>query len=200
MSEIIWTKEKHPDWFYDTPNMKTLIIGSFPPYKTKRNYDFYYPNKQNRFWKILASIALHELKYFEGKEAVNERQGILRKLKVGLQDMGKIIRRKNKSSLDSDIIIEEYFDIIELLKTHPKVQTILISGFSAKNSPYGAFKRYYEEKSGEVLPNKVKALDEFFITTPRKIRCMIVNSTSPLVFKVTLESMVEQFSKYIKPR
>jgi len=55
MEQIIF--ETHPNWCYDIPQMKTLILGSFPPHESKRKYGFYYPNTQNRFWKILAKIA-----------------------------------------------------------------------------------------------------------------------------------------------
>lgn len=200
MSEIVWSFEAHPNWFYDVPNMKVLIIGSFPPYKDKRNYDFYYPNKQNRFWKILAKIAGKNLEFFSGVEAVKERQKIMETLEIGVEDMAKKIRRKNKSSLDRDIVIEEFYDIFKIIKDHPKLETLVIAGFSGPHSPYGGFKRFYEEKTNiySEVPKKVKAGDEFFISCPRKMRCLVVNSTSPLVFKVSFDSMVEQFSKYIK--
>lgn len=73
--EIEITLEKHPDWYIDVPGMRTLILGSFPPHENKRDYEFYYPNKQNRFWKVLAKADKYSLKYFEGKSAVDERDG-----------------------------------------------------------------------------------------------------------------------------
>lgn len=63
---LVLTREVHPDWYYTVPQMKTLIIGSFPPRtntpdikRTFRHYEFYYPNKYNYFWKAL-KYALEE--------------------------------------------------------------------------------------------------------------------------------------------
>ena len=81
--------EKHPNWYHDIPIMNTLILGSFPPAEHKRDFPFYYPNKQNNFWKILASLAKNELKYFQGNNAVLERKRIMEKLNVGVENMGK---------------------------------------------------------------------------------------------------------------
>jgi G:T/U-mismatch repair DNA glycosylase len=88
--------EEHPDWYFDIPVMKTLILGSYLPSPKRYSYPFYYPNKINHFWKILADIARVKLKYFEGEDAVTERKKIMLKLKVGVQNMGKKIKREGK--------------------------------------------------------------------------------------------------------
>ena len=36
-------------------NSKVLILGSFPSVKSRRE-GFYYGNKSNRFWKVIAEI------------------------------------------------------------------------------------------------------------------------------------------------
>ncbi len=41
-------------------NSNILILGSFPSVKS-REENFYYANKQNRFWKVLANIFVDEL-------------------------------------------------------------------------------------------------------------------------------------------
>src|ERR1700741_4648646 len=97
--------EHHPDWYYEIPVMKTLILGSYPPHQNKRDFEFYYPNKQNNFWKILAAIAKTELKYMSGDDAVAEKKQIMKKLKVGVENMGKTIQRRGTSARDTDIVI-----------------------------------------------------------------------------------------------
>ena len=76
------TKERHPDWYYPVQGMRTLILGTFPPHKKKRKYEFYYPNNQNRFWKVMAEIASTELLQTEGTQAVEERRRLMTQLKV----------------------------------------------------------------------------------------------------------------------
>ncbi len=66
--------EHHPNWYHDIPAMHTLILGSYPPHADRRHYEFYYPNKVNRFWNILAGIKGHTLGHFKGEDAVKERK------------------------------------------------------------------------------------------------------------------------------
>ena len=40
---------------YFDEKSKILILGSFPSVKS-REENFYYANKQNRFWKVLAQV------------------------------------------------------------------------------------------------------------------------------------------------
>jgi G:T/U-mismatch repair DNA glycosylase len=89
----------HPDWYYDIPVMKTLILGSYPPHEDKRDYCFYYPNTKNRFWKILSQISGCPLNIYPrfAKEAVEERHVIMKKLCAGVQNMGLEINRKGKA-------------------------------------------------------------------------------------------------------
>jgi G:T/U-mismatch repair DNA glycosylase len=89
-------KEIHPDWYRDVFPMYYLILGSFPPHSKRWDYPFYYPNKINRFWKILAEIAKVNLTVpiTSEKNAVDERFSIMQKLNTGVQNLGKKILRK----------------------------------------------------------------------------------------------------------
>jgi hypoxanthine-DNA glycosylase len=122
--------------------MHTLILGTFPPHKSKRKYEFYYPNTQNRFWKILAEIAGRPLTFKEGAAAVAERKKLMEVLNVGVQNVAKTIRRKGKSSLDENIEIVEYQDLLSIIETHESLRTVLLTGFSGTSSTYSWFVQY----------------------------------------------------------
>ena len=98
------TFETHPQWYHDIPQMDILILGSFPPHVSKRKYEFYYPNTQNRFWRLLADIANFPLGKYEkfSPELVQERHRIMEILKVGIQNMGYLIERKGLGALDGN--------------------------------------------------------------------------------------------------
>ena len=49
---------------------KVLILGSFPSVKS-RQIDFYYGNKQNRFWKMLCGYIGEEI-----PETVQEKKAV----------------------------------------------------------------------------------------------------------------------------
>jgi G:T/U-mismatch repair DNA glycosylase len=49
-------QEIHPWNWYCPSEAKSLIIGTFPPTLRNWSFDFFYPNKNNYFWKIMARI------------------------------------------------------------------------------------------------------------------------------------------------
>lgn len=193
-------EETHPDWFYDIPEMKCLIVGSFPPHEDKRDFNFYYPNTQNRFWDVLALIAGHELKFFSGDDAVKERICIMEKLNVGIQNLGRIIKRKGKSASDKDIKIIECYDILNIVENHPSLSTIILTGYSDTNSSYKCFKRYLKkEKVRFKSTGLVKAGHQFDIYFGRPIRCVVLNSTSSRAAGlIEMDELVSQFRTAIE--
>ncbi|WP_264543089.1 MULTISPECIES: hypothetical protein [Flavobacterium] len=195
--------ETHPNWFYDFSPMKTLVLGSFPPYQSKWSFPFYYPNKQNRFWKVMAQISGIELvaNLSDTRKAIEERKAIMRKLHLGIHDIALKIKRKNNSSLDSNIEIVEFQDIISIVNNHPELEQIVLLGFSAKNSAAQNFIKYTEKQklfAKYPIDFKIASERNFHIyIDKRKINCIILNSTSS-ASRITLEELVSQFSKYIK--
>lgn len=192
-------KEEHPDWYHDLPVMKTLILGSFPPHGDKWTYPFYYPNAQNRFWRVLARIAQYELSPAKGnpERAVRERQTVMEKLQTGVQNLGKTIQRKGKSSLDTDIEITEFQDILGIIRRHPELQRILLPGYSAKNSTFQAFKRYMETEGIAFPVMRPGPETEFTITVDgHTLECVVLYSTSTAT-KIPEAIILQQFSRWI---
>ncbi|MDI9310219.1 MAG: hypothetical protein QM535_08385 [Limnohabitans sp.] len=194
--------ETHPNWFYDFSPMRTLILGSFPPHQSKHSFPFYYPNKQNRFWKVMSAISGIELlnNLSDIDNAIEERKSIMRKLNLGIHDVALKIRRKNNSSLDSNIEIVEFQDIISIVNNHPELEQILLLGFSAKNNAAQNFIKYIEKQkllSKFPIDFKITSESSFFIYIQnREIKCVILNSTSS-ASRITLNELLIQFSKYI---
>lgn len=194
--------ETHPNWFYDFTPMKTLVLGSFPPHQSKHSFPFYYPNKQNRFWKVMSAISGIELlaNLSNIDNAIEERKTIMRKLNLGIHDVALKIRRKSNSSLDSNIEIVEFQDIISIINNHPELEQILLLGFAAKNSAAQNFIKYVEKQkllSKFPIDFKITSESSFCIyIQKRRIKCVILNSTSS-ASRITLSELTNQFSKYI---
>jgi G:T/U-mismatch repair DNA glycosylase len=196
--------ESHPKWYRDVTPMKCLILGSFPPHESKWDYPFYYPNSINRFWKILSDISCKPLQYAKKSEiktkeakckAVEERFQIMRSLNIGVQNVGKIIERKGRSSLDSDIKIKEFQNILSIIESHKELKRILLAGYSASNSTAKSFLKYLSINN---IPYKIDGIcpeKKFFINAfNRKIECVILNSTSTAA-KIKYEELLKQFKK-----
>jgi G:T/U-mismatch repair DNA glycosylase len=193
-------KEDHPDWYYAVQGMRALILGTFPPHVRKRDYEFYYPNNQNRFWKVMAEIANTKLAQNEGPQAVEERKRLMTQLKVGVQNIGKTILRDGVSSLDKDIEITEFQDILGIINQNDSLQAILLTGYSAKTSTYRSFLKYLAEKGihHSPLPEKVRAGYEFTAHFKKPITCIIGNSTSMAAAgSVSCEDLLKQFKSAI---
>ncbi|MDR2594717.1 MAG: hypothetical protein LBC87_08110 [Fibromonadaceae bacterium] len=188
--------ETHENWYRDVPKMNCLILGSFPPNKIRWDYPFYYPNSTNRFWSILAKIAKKTLIYNKGEKAVEERYGIMRLLNVGIQNIGLEIERKDNSADDSKIRIEKFQDILSIIKKHKELEKILLPGYSAPSSTTRAFLKYLDSKNIPYEIKDIKANTEFFINVfDRKIKCVILNSTSRAAAGITEDELLKQFKK-----
>jgi G:T/U-mismatch repair DNA glycosylase len=191
--------ERHPQWYYEPGKMEYLILGSFPPHPSRWSFPFYYPNKINYFWKILAAIAGRPLQYFTGEEAVSERKEIMNALGCGVQNMGKTICRRGNSAKDTDIVILEYHPVLRIIERHPELHTVILAGYSAAHSTYNSFMRYLKLNGiAASPPAKACAGAEFRILLgTREIRCVITNSTSPASF-LKLGFLISQYSRIFK--
>src|SRR5688572_1708382 len=99
---------------YIAKNASSLIIGTFPTVEHRRCFQFFYPNKDNPFWRILGSIAEIDVVPANQINAVKNRQEILEKLNLGITDMGYRIYRHGNSSLDQSIFPIEFMDIFKI--------------------------------------------------------------------------------------
>jgi G:T/U-mismatch repair DNA glycosylase len=196
-----WNTELHPNWYKDVTPMRCLILGSFPPHPSKWAYPFFYPNRRNRFWKILADLAGQPLKSTKHNNelAVKERYSIMRKLEVGVQNLGLEIERKGRSALDTDIRITRFHDIISIIETHPELNRILLPGYSALHSTARSFIKYLHEKGIKVSSIEQIKPDTLFSMElgNRSIECVILNSTSP-ASRVKYDFLLEQFKRHLK--
>jgi G:T/U-mismatch repair DNA glycosylase len=196
-----WNYEEHPNWYKDVSPMRCLILGSFPPHPGKWAYPFFYPTARNRFWKILADLAGETLKWTKADKvkAVEERYEIMKKLEIGVQNLGLEIERKGKSALDTDIRINKYQDITSIIEAHSELRKILLPGYSAMNSTARSFIRYIQQKGIEASAiDQVKPETSFRIQFKgRSIECVILNSTST-ASRVKYDFLLEQFRKNLK--
>ena len=98
---------------------RVLILGSFPSVKS-REIEFYYGNKQNRFWKMLCGYFGEEI-----PQSVDEKKAFLFRRKVALWDM--VVACEIQGSADSSIKNSEIADVDGLLK-QTKIEKVLLNG------------------------------------------------------------------------
>ena len=147
ITKNIYEKEKLPWSEYIPENADKIILGTFPTKKDKRDFEFFYPNKNNKFWKVLANISNCNLTDFNanssGRElAIRERKHILNKLKLAITDIGAIILRQNNSSLDSNLFPIEFTDIFQIIQSNPSIKRIILTSSTKGNSVLSWFEAY----------------------------------------------------------
>jgi len=192
-------EEIHPWNWYIPDGCETVVVGTFPPTRRNWSFDFFYPNKNNYFWKLIARIAGHSLLYNSGEEAVNERKELLNQLKLGVSDMGQIIRRKTDSSLDQNLEIVAYMDIFKLLRENPSVRKLIFTSSSGKSSAIGWFKDYL---SIHRIPFKIlqgkRPLRTSISISGKLLEIVILYSTSPRAgASISFDALTELFANEI---
>lgn len=100
-------------------NDEILILGSMPSVKSLEE-NFYYANKNNRFWPMLSAI------YHCPVETKEQKLLLLEKARIALWDICHSCIRKN--SADATIKEIEPNDIQDLLREEPSIQRIVCNG------------------------------------------------------------------------
>jgi len=192
-------EETHPWKWYVPAGAETIVIGTFPPTRRNWSFDFFYPNKNNYFWKIIARIAGRPLLYISGEEAVNEREELLNHLKLGVSDMGQIIRRKTDSSLDQNLEIVAYMDIFKLLTENPSVRKLIFTSSSGKSSAIGWFKEYLAlHQIPFKIPKGKRPLRTSVIINDKSFEIVLLYSTSPRAgAAISFDDLTELFAREI---
>ncbi len=106
-------------------NSKVLILGSFPSVKS-RAVDFYYGNKQNRFWNMLSKVLNENI-----PDEIEEKKKILKKHHIALWDVIQESDLKGSSDLELTKSNNTTKDFSFLLPPNTKIEKILCNG---KNS------------------------------------------------------------------
>lgn len=105
-----------------TPDSEVLILGSFPSVKS-RQVQFYYGNRQNRFWKMLFGFFGEEV-----RERPEEKKAFLARRHVALWDI--VAACEIDGSSDATIRRCQTADLARVLSAAP-VRRILLNGRAA---------------------------------------------------------------------
>ena len=119
-------------------NSALLILGSFPSVKS-RKIQFYYGNKQNRFWRIVCSYFGEEI-----PETVEDRRKFLLNHKIALWDI--VTECEITGSKDDSIKNFKVADIKTFLQ-NCNIKYIILNGSKA-------YSIFYENYSDLSIPYK----------------------------------------------
>lgn len=193
--------ETHPWKWYVPADARCLVIGTHPPTKRNWSFDFFYPNKRNFFWKIIAELVGKAFVHDEGSPAVAERKQALAALGVGVTDMGFVIERKGDSSLDENIAVVEYMEIHTILELFPSIDTILLMSSSGKTSAKLWFQKYLLAQGIELRFQGKDKVTSYKLAPGRRVSVVILPSPSPRYANANrLAAMTQLYGRYMKPQ
>ena len=124
--------ETHPLKPFLPSNAKLLMLGSFPPPKTRWKMNFYYPNLQNDMWRIFGLVFFEDKNYFlqpEGKDFNDEliRDFLFHK-GIAISDTAQQVIRLEGNAADKSLQIVEPVDLNHLLAQLPDCHAIMTTG------------------------------------------------------------------------
>ncbi|EKE00334.1 MAG: hypothetical protein ACD_22C00047G0020 [uncultured bacterium] len=164
--------ETNPFSVFCPPNAKYFILGSFVAKDGKEgvNYDWYYSNGRNQFWRILEDIYKTELK---GKEA---QQDLFAKLAIAVADIILQCERIGSSSLDTHLtnFVYNIPAISEVLQRNAIEKILFTSKFVEAH-----YKRYFKSLIEE-YPN---------------IELVTLPSPSPRYASMSKEEKIRKYSQ-----
>lgn len=190
--------ETHPLQPFLPSNAKLLILGSFPPPKTRWKMDFYYPNFQNDMWRIVGEVFFQDKDYFIDLEnkAFKEQllKDFLNEKGIAIFDTAyQVIRQKNNAS-DKFLQIVQPTDLAKLLQQIPQCNNLLTTGEKATATLLTQFSAQTQApKIAQMCVGEIKVGNEI-----RKMTLYRLPSTSrayPLPFTQKVEHYRQFFQQ-----
>lgn len=143
--------EQHPLGFFLPENTQLLMLGSFPPPRTRWSMDFYYPNIQNDMWRILGLVFYQDKDYFlKTQKAFCEEKAkaFCREKGIGIGDTAvEVIRLKNNAS-DNFLQVVTPLDPEAILAQIPACKAIVVTGQKAMDTLIAMLPPLEEPKVG----------------------------------------------------
>ena len=127
--------ERHPLEPFLPQNARVLMLGSFPPPKTRWSMEFFYPNWINDMWRIFGYIFYKNKHHFEikgekrfCKESIEQ---FCHEKGIALYDTASEVVRLKDNASDKFLDVVTATDILALLEQIPHCTAIVTTGEKA---------------------------------------------------------------------
>lgn len=124
--------ELHPLDPFLPENGTVLFLGSFPPPRNRWSMDFFYPNWQNDFWRIMGLLYFEDAHHFEVRsEKRFDKARIVafcREKGFGFFDSAQKVCRLKGNASDNFLQIVEPADVNSLLMRMPLCHFVITTG------------------------------------------------------------------------
>ena len=126
------TIESHPLEPFLPQDASILFLGSFPPPRARWSMDFFYPNFNNDFWRIMGLVHFGDAQHFvvPGSKRFNfdDVVDFCRGAGLAFFDTASKVRRLKDNASDAFLEVLEPTDVGSLLARLPRCRTIVTTG------------------------------------------------------------------------
>ncbi len=162
---------KHPYKPFIKEDTTKLIVGTLPPPRfstgqlLERDVDFCYGSYYNSLWLFIDKIHNLGLRYDNSQEAIDERKQFLIQHRIGVCDIVESCQRNKIDASDLGMQNIKLRNLIDYLKQHPKINTLLFTGGNSKNGPEYFFRKHIRDYNIklEVVVNEVPRIHKFIL-------------------------------------
>ena len=116
----------------------------------ERDVDFCYGSQDGLLWPILDRIFELELIYDNSEAAVLQRKDFLQKRGIGICDVVESSFREKIDASDLGMQKVELRNMLQILRKHPKIDTLLFTGGNSKNGPEYFFRRHLKDSEEDI--------------------------------------------------
>ena len=124
--------ERHPLRPFLPEGARLLMLGSFPPPRTRWCMDFYYPNRTNMMWEVMGEVFFGDSQRLVDAERRTFRQAdieaLLRQKGIAIFDTATAVRRLAGNASDKFLEVVEKTDLPMLLAQIPQCHDVVCTG------------------------------------------------------------------------
>ena len=146
----------------------------------ERDVDFCYGSQDGLLWPILDRIFELELIYDNSEAAVLQRKDFLQKRGIGICDVVESSFREKIDASDLGMQKVELRNMLQILRKHPRIDTLLFTGGNSKNGPEYFFRRHLKDSE-------------------ENIKLKIVNNEPPRIHQFVLDGRLIKTVSLIAP-
>jgi len=168
----------HPYQPFIQKDTTKLIVGTLPPPRfttgklLEKDVNFCYGSYYNSLWLFIDKIQNLNLQYNNSQEAIDERKQFLIANKIGICDIVESCERDKIDASDLGMQNIKLRNLIEYLKKHPKVDTLLFTGGNSKNGPEYFFRKHLRDYNLklELVSNEIPRIHQFTLCHTERSR------------------------------
>ena len=132
------TTEAHPLEPFLPEGARLLILGSFPPARSRGSMEFYYPNFQNDMWRVMGLVFYGDRERFVAPDGRHFDRGAVetfcRERGIALSDTAAEVVRARGNASDRFLEVVRPFDLAGMLERLPACRAVAATGQKAADT------------------------------------------------------------------